>query len=165
MSLDSIRLSPAIICELFKTSLVEVKDTMVVQSLPAPSINILGKNGKHITIVVNNSDAAFLQDEELNFLLGILSACKLNMDDVGIVNIDKYPGLDYKTLATELSAEKIFLFGVPTAAIALPMVFSDYKVQAYNGITYLSAPVLSALQHDKAEKTRLWNCLKEIFSI
>ncbi len=165
MSLDNIQLLPATICELFKASLVAVKNAEAAVPLPPASINILGKSGKHIIIVVNNSTAAFLPDEELNFLLGILSACRLNMDDVGIINISKYPGVDYKTISTELNAEKVFLFGVPTAAIALPMLFSDYKVQAYNGITYLSAPGLSALQHDKIQKTQLWNCLKQVFSI
>ena len=165
MSLDSIELSPAIICGLFKTSLVEVKDAVAVQSPPASSINILGKNGKHITIVVNNSDAAFLQDEELNFLLGILGACKLNMDDVGIINIAKHPAADYKTIVAELDAKTVLLFDVMPEAIKLPLAFPYYQVQQYNGLTYLSAPSLAALQHDKVEKTKLWNCLKQIFSI
>ena len=87
------------------------------------------------------------------------------MDDVGILNGSKYPSVDYKTISAELNAEKVFLFGVDTGEIKLPLSFPYYQVQRYNDQTYLSAPALSVIQHDKAEKTKLWNSLKQIFSI
>jgi hypothetical protein len=128
-------------------------------------LGILGKNLKGIVLLVSNNDLAFVPDEELNFLLGILSACKLNMDDVGILNISKHPSADYKNIAAELNAKKVFLFGVDPGAIKLPLSFPYYQVQRYNDQTYLCSPALSSIQNDKAEKTKLWNCLKQIFSI
>lgn len=115
--------------------------------------------------MVNNSEAMYLPDEELNFLLGILNACKLNMDDVGIINLHKNENTSYHLIASELKADKIFLFGATASDIELPLSFPDYQVQKYNNQVYLSAPPLKALQHDKAEKTKLWNCLKQIFSV
>jgi hypothetical protein len=167
MSLDNIQLPPITVQQLFRKSLVELKTTQAAaeKETVAATLNILGKNQKGILIAVNNSEAAFLQDDELNFLLGILSACKLNMDDVGILNINKHPDADYKKLSAELNAEKVFLFGIDAGEINLPLSFPQYQIQQYNGQTYLSAPPLSALQNDKAEKTKLWNCLKQIFSI
>lgn len=166
MSLDNIQLPPTAIKGLFRKSLVDLKTGKPVEKkTPSASLNILGKNNKGILVVVNNRDAAFLEDEELNFLLGILSACKLNMDDAGILNISKHTGVDYKKISAELNADIILLFGVPANDIQLPLSFPDYQIQRYNNQTYLSAPLLSSLQHDKAEKTKLWNCLKQIFSI
>jgi hypothetical protein len=166
MSLNDIQLQPSSIRELYSKSLVEIKsNTTTVEATPAQSLSILGKNLKGIVLVVSNAEAAFVTDDELNFLLGILSACKLNMDDVGILNIRKHAGTDYKNIAAGLSAEKVFLFGVDPAEIKLPLSFPYYQVKRYNGQTYLSSPALAGIQNDKAEKTKLWNCLKQIFSI
>ncbi|MES2850512.1 MAG: hypothetical protein V4685_15740 [Bacteroidota bacterium] len=166
MSLDNIQLPPATITALFRKSLVELKSTQAAEKTTgSSSINILGKNAKGIIIVVSSDETAYLPDEELNFLLGILGACKLNMDDVGIFNLRKNEGADYKTISAELNAEKIFLFGISADEIKLPLSFPDYQIQKYNNQVYLTAPALNALQNDKTEKTKLWNCLKQIFSI
>lgn len=166
MSLNSIQLSPTSIQELYGHSLVELKSpAMATEPRPVAAINVLGKNQQHIVIVVNNDEVAFVPDEELNFLLGVLSACKLNMDDVGILNISKKPCPGYKEIAAELQAEKLILFGTTPDAIKLPLSFPHYQVQRYNDQTYLSAPALRVIQQDKAEKTKLWNSLKQLFSI
>jgi DNA polymerase III psi subunit len=166
MSLNDIQLQPTSIRELYSKSLVEIKSNKTtVEAMPAQSLSILGKNLKGIVLVVSNAEAAFVTDDELNFLLGILSACKLNMDDVGILNIRKHAAADYKNISAELRAEKVFLFGVDPAEIKLPLSFPYYQVQRYNDQTYLASPALAEIQNDKAEKTKLWNCLKQIFSI
>jgi hypothetical protein len=166
MSLDNIQLQPVAIQDLYKQSLVELKSKPQADTTnTASSLIILGKNLKRIVIVVSNPEVAYLEDDELNFLLGILSACKLTMDDVCIVNVAKNSGTNYSSIAAELNAEKVFLFGTSPGKIKLPLAFPDYQVQQYNNQVYLSAPALSGLQHDKAEKTKLWNCLKQIFSI
>ena len=64
-----------------------------------------------------------------------------------------------------LAAEKIFLFGVEPGDINLPLAFPYYQIQQFKNQIYLSTPPLSEIQHDKSEKTKLWNCLKKIFSI
>jgi len=166
MSLNDIQLQPTSIRELYSKSLVEIKSNKTtVEAMPAQSLSILGKNLKGIVLVVSNAEAAFVTDDELNFLLGILSACKLNMDDVGILNIRKHAAADYKNISAELRAEKVFLFGVDPTEIKLPLSFPYYQVQRYNDQTYLASPALAEIQNDKAEKTKLWNCLKQIFSI
>lgn len=166
MSLDNIQLPPVTVAALYKKSLVELKSETAGQLIGAAhSISILGKNAKGIVIIVSNTGTAFLPDEELSFLLGILNACKLNMDDVGILNLQKNEGIDYITIAKELRTDKIFLFGPGAGDIKLPLSFPRYQIQKYNNQVYLTAPSLNEMQHDKAEKTKLWNCLKQIFSI
>jgi hypothetical protein len=166
MSLDNIQLPPFTLQELFKTSLVG-EDTIQTgnASTQKTALSILGNNKRHIAIIVDNNEAAYLPDEQLNFLLGILSACKLTMNDVAIINIQKNKSLSYTILSKELNAEKVFLFGVETSQIGLPMQFPHYQVQHYNKQVYLSSPSFSILQNDKIEKTKLWLCLKQIFSI
>ena len=166
MSLNNIQLSGISLQELYKKTLVEINSEKSDQKKAEPaSLNILGKNLKKIILIVRNNEAVFLTDEELNFLLGILSACKLNMDDVGILNLAKNKNTGYEMISKQLNAEKLFLFGVEPGDINLPLAFPHYQAQQFKNQLYLSAPALSSLQNDKAEKTKLWNCLKKIFSI
>ena len=166
MSLDNIELTPFLIQELFKNSLIELYDIEpekeIKQVLP---FNVLGNNKKKVIIIVENDETLYLPDGELNFLLGILSACKLTMEDVAILNIKKNKSVSYKSIELELKAEKIILFGVVSIQIELPFEFPHYQIQQYNNQTYVSAAMLLHIQDDKAEKTKLWNCLKQVFSI
>lgn len=164
MSLDNIQLPPVILQDLYKNSLVDLRSA---EGSSKPStkagLSFLGDNQKKIIIVVKEKDAIYLPDEDLNFLMGILTACKLNMADIALLNLSANPSLDHNSINTELAAEKILLFGVDPLVLSLPLQFPHYQVQQYNNQVYLSAPALNILQDDKAEKMKLWTCLKKIF--
>jgi len=166
MSIDNIVLTPHVLQELYKSSLVADNRTQPQQdSSPKKNISFLGKNQKQISILVSKDEVLYLPDEQLSFLVGILAACKLTMEDVAIINLKKNAAITYKTLAEELNAEKIFLFGIESSQIELPLQFPNYQIQKYNQQVYLTAPMLSILQDDKGEKMKLWTCLKQVFSL
>lgn len=166
MSLDNIQLPPDIIQSLYSKCLYDLETGKPVsENKQIAGIGFLGSNQKKITILVKSTDAIYLPDEELNFLLGILTACKLSMADVALVNIFKNPDLSYLDLTEQLKAEKLFLFGIDIKALQLPLQFPNYQVQKYNDQVYLAAASLADMQKDKAEKMKLWNCLKNIFSL
>ncbi len=166
MSLDNIQLPAAVIQDLYKDVLIDSSQPKQRQeSVSKKSINYLGENGQHIIILVNNPEAAYLKDEELNFLMGILTACKLSMADVAIINLAKAQGLDYTRLTDELKAQQVLLFGVVPSAIDLPLQFPNYQIQQYNSRVYLSSPNLTELAGNKEEKMKLWMALKKVFNI
>lgn len=166
MSIDNIQLPPIVLQELFKNSLIDlIAGQNKEEKKTSKEFFILGNNQRHILILVESDKTLYLPDEQLNFLLGILGACNLSMDDVAILNIKKNKSATYKMITNELTPEKIFLFGVTPLQIELPLDFPNYQIQPYNNQIYLTAPVLSHLQDNKAEKTKLWNCLKQIFAI
>lgn len=166
MSLDNIQLPAIVLQDLFKNSLIDLNDgKALLQVAEVPAFAFLGKNEKRIAIIVNDANTIYLPDEELNFLMGILSACKLSMADVALVNISKASSLSYTEIEEQLHAEKILLFGVTPAQLQLPLQFPNYQIQKYNNQVYVAAPALNVLQGDKEEKTKLWNCLKQVFAI
>jgi DNA polymerase III psi subunit len=166
MSLDNIQLPSIVLQQLYKYSLTDLKNEQKREAkTPSNEFTILGNNRSRILIIVANDEALYLPDGELKFLLGILAACNLTMEDVAILNIKKNKPVTYQTVTQELKPEKLFLFGVDPAGIALPLDFPNYQIQQYNNQTYLTAPLLSHFQDNKAEKTKLWNCLKQIFGI
>ena len=164
MSLDNIQLPPVILQDLYKNSLVDLRSANGSEKPSTKAgLAFLGDNQKKIVIVVNERDAIYLPDDDLNFLMGILTACHLDMADIALLNLSANPSLDHNRINTELIAEKILLFGVDPMVLSLPLQFPHYQVQQYNNQVYLAAPALNILQDDKVEKMKLWACLKKIF--
>lgn len=125
----------------------------------------LGDNQKNVLILVSNNQAVHLPDNELNFLTGILTACKLSLADVAILNRVNHPEAGYDKLTVDLKTKTALLFGISPVLFDLPMNFPPYQVQHFNGVNYLHAPALSTIENDKGEKMQLWNCLKRIFEL
>ena len=166
MSLDNIQFPAMVLQNLYSKTLFDLKtDGQSIDSPETGSISYLGNNRRKVVIIVLSPDAIYLPDEDLKFLLDILSACKLNMEDIALVNASNHPPLLYKDLTKQLNAEKIFLFGTEPDTLKLPLQFPRYQVLQFNNQVYLSAASLTELQDDKAEKMKLWSCLKKIFSI
>ena len=166
MSLDNIQIPISIIQSLYGKSLYDLKVVKDLSTIiESNDFSFLGSNQKNIVLVVSSSLAIYLPDEELNFLLGILTACKLSMADIALINMKKNPALIYTNITSQLNAEKIFLFGLEAQSLKLTLQFENYQIQNYNNQVYLSSVSLSELQKDNGEKLKLWNCLKTIFSL
>jgi hypothetical protein len=166
MSLDNIQLPAIVLYDLFKDSLVDLNTQQPdTATSAATSLSFLGNNQKRVAIMVADEKAIYLPDDDLNFLMGILSACKLTMADVALLNIKKNDAFTYAELEQQLKTEIILLLGVVPAQLQLPLQFPFYQIQKFNNQVYLAAPALHLLAQDKAEKTKLWNCLKQVFSI
>ena len=166
MSLDNIQLTPFLIQDLYNNSLVDL-DTL--QSKPDTSqqnnLRFLGKNSKNILIIVNDKESVFLPENLFDFLLGILTACKLSMNDVVLLNTDKNPGVTYNELVNNFQPVIIILFGVDPAILNFPLVFPFFQLQKYNQQVCLNAPSLEILSSEKSQKIQLWNCLKKLFNL
>jgi hypothetical protein len=137
-----------------------------VQIMPAtgiPAPKYLGNNNRKILILVSNSDVAFLPDDELSFLTSILSACKLGLADVAILNTSHHN--DAASLIQIIESEKVLLFGLEPLETGLPFHFPHFQLQEFDKRTYLTAPILNVLQNDKVLKLKLWNSLKTLFCI
>jgi hypothetical protein len=166
MSLDNIQLPAIVLQDLYKNSLVDLNTSAIKKaSKKTTAIPFLGNNQKQVTIIATDTSSIYLPDEELNFLMGILSACKLSMADVALVNIEKAGAITYTEIEQHLNTGTMLLFGVTPSQLQLPLQFPHYQVQKFNGLVYLAAPALTSIASDKVEKTKLWNCLKQIFSI
>jgi hypothetical protein len=135
---------------------------------PPSGYKFLGNNRRKITILVASPGAAFLPDDQLTFLTKILEACQMNIGDVAIVNHAQVPVL-ITELKQQLQPSFILLFGVDTIAIRLPIQFPEFKIQAYDQCTYLSAPPLAQLVPSTHEgrllKSKLWVSLKTMFDV
>lgn len=164
MSLNNIQLPAITIQQLYKNALITSPEKENHGKSEA-GLKYLGDNKRGIILVVDNKEATYLPGVLLDFLMEILTACKLNMDDVALINIAKYKHFDYNEILNNLDPKTILVFGVSLSAIGLPFTIPEFQLQVFNKITYLSGPSISQLQADKELKRSLWLCLKQIFSI
>ena len=181
MDLNHIELSPAVFAELYPETLIGEPGTVInktaqhettqpIQETLSPVITksetwrSLGNNQQKILIIVQSPDAVHLPDKELEFLTGILSACKLTLADVAIVNIQEQTA-SYKELTSHFGSRIVFLFDVDPVSFGLPINFPHYQIQAYAGNSFIYAPALKALENDRLEKSKLWVSLKRLFNL
>ena len=154
--------------ELYSDLLVtdKEKDSKIIMSVEVEKKwKWLGDNQKQVLIIVENNVYPFLPDEEFSFLTGILSACKLNLADVVIINRDPVKHADYKELISFFSSRIVILFDISPSTFGLPMEFPHYQIQPFANTSYLYAPSLKKLETDKEEKRKLWTSLKRLFNI
>jgi hypothetical protein len=159
MNLNDVRLTPQLLTDLYRNVLVEI------EAAPAPETGLktLGGNEKKILIVVKNESEKVLPESELAFLSSILTACKLTVNDIVILN---YQGMDkkqYKDVLHRFESRFVLLFGVAPLHFGLPMDFPPFQIQAFDSRHYLYAPPLQKIQEHKGIKAELWTALKKLF--
>ena len=166
MTIDNINLSNFLCQNLFKNSLIGDKETEKAPEISKKSkIQHLGLNNQHILFLVNNGDHKYLADDEMEMLTNLLTACKLSVSDIALVNFAHCPGITYEDLVTELKSKKILTFGITTKELNLPFNVPDFQIQKFQSQIYLFNPTMEKILNDVHLKKNLWICLKNLFSI
>jgi DNA polymerase III psi subunit len=161
MSLNDIRLTPQLVADLYGHVLVE----LATKAPAHAGLKTLGGNEKHILIVVNHEGDAVLPDTERTFLSSILTACKLTLNDVVILNWNGMDKESYKDVLHQFESRFVLLFGVAPLSFGLPMDFPPFQIQPFGSHQYLYAPPLSKIQEHKGIKAELWQALKKLFML
>ncbi len=161
MSLNSIQLKPQLLAELYPETLVGTITTSVPEKKRQ---KYLGNNAKQILILVSHASLPFLPEHELNFLTSVLTACKLSLADIAIINLAKTDDNDLQQTITQ-EGKIVLLFGIQPADIGLPIHFPVFQVQKFNHTTYMHTPSLSEMETDRDLKSKLWNSLKNLFGL
>lgn len=158
MSLNNVRLTPQLLADLYGNVLIET-------SREAKPENTVGGNEKKILIVVWYEAAPLVPEAELTFLTSILTACKLTLNDVVLINWNNRGDSVYTDLLHRFESRFVLLFDVRPVQFGLPMDFPPFQIQAFDSRQYLYAPALQKIREHKGIKTELWNALKKLFML
>lgn len=161
MSLNNIRLTPQLLAGLYGNVLIETFE----KRAPDTGIKIIGGNEKNILIVAKADSETVLPQSDLTFLSSILTACKLRLEDVAILNWNQVEEKEYKAILHRFESRFVLLFDVTPLQFGLPMAFPPFQIQAFDSRQYLYAPALQKVQEHKGVKTELWNALKKLFML
>lgn len=175
MDINHISLTPSIIAEFYSSSLVNPGEMQLPganEQGTLSSINEtektwkwLGENKKKILVVVKYQDAVHIPDNDLQFLTSMLTACKLSLADVAIINLHNQPHQHYKEILDQFQSRVALLFDTDPASFGLPMNFPHFQIQPFSNCSFLYAPGLEELEKDKVQKSKLWVALRRLFNI
>src|SRR5437764_3733272 len=138
MSLNDVRLTPQLLTDLYRDVLVEIETTPT----PDSSLKTVGGNEKKILIVVKSESETVLPESELAFLSSILTACKLTVNDIVILNYQGMDKKEYKEILHRFESRFVLMFGVAPLQFGLPMDFPPFQIQAFDSRHYLYATPL-----------------------
>ena len=126
----------------------------------------LGGFEKQVAIVVAEHYHPNIGDEDLAFLSKLLTACKLSLKDVAIINVVSNPNADQ--LWQLMPPAVMLMFDVDPGTVGLPFRRPHFEVQKWAGARFMNAPDLEKFRigdefEVKMLKTKLWLCLQNIF--
>ena len=115
-------------------------------------VNYLGGFEKKVLILVEDAQADHLNETDKAYLLKILGAVKLGLEDIALVNLNRTKNVE------SLDAEI-------TISFASNAMDTKYTIQTKAGKKVLFADPLSAISKSTELRTALWNALKELFGV
>ena len=177
MKLSDIKLDQSVIQDLYKKNLVEdvlsgspkqptdILDRTDFAKQKKPENKTIVVNQKNVVAILSNMVGTNIPDEELKLLTNMLTACKLSLDDIQLINLEQQTGPIYKEVITKLNNGIVLLFGAAPSSLDLPVDFPYFQVQSFNNCTFLYTPSLEEIKNDKVLKSKLWICLRKIFNL
>jgi len=168
MSLDQIKLNASLTATWYEDLLVDAggrSEQPKQVPLLAPAPPMLGNYARKILILVQEPGHAFLHDEDLSFLTGVISACKMSLADVGIVNLTASPIDSFDVLMHGVKPSACWVFGIDGPSIGLPNMDDPNHSYRQQNIPIFWAPSLSQLATDPMSKRTLWGQLKKHYGI
>lgn len=164
MSIDNIQL-PGYLCQkMFTKTLLDKAEPGAVNTISKKiKIASLGENEANILFLVNNAQNKFLADNEMKLLSDLLTACRISMADIALVNYHHNQKINYNDLIDQFKSKKLLIFGVSASDLDLPFTIPFFQIQKFQEQTYIIGPSLSDFINNVELKKELWNSLKKIF--
>ena len=126
---------------------------------PQKDFLYLGDNNKYILIIVKEPAVDFLKRDDLAFLVKILAAKKLELNDVAIINTEKNGPIHFDALIDFFACSKIITFGINPKSLEITGAVANKK-STFKNTPILGTWALAILQQDVSKKTTFWNEFK-----
>lgn len=121
---------------------------------------------EHLHFVPNHRVVILVDDcsDADQALLGkILTAVKLNLNQVDLVRLADLSQMNARTAFSQNLISHFITFGVALQKIKLEIPLNPYQTKEIKNIRFLFSDALSELQNDVEKKKALWKALQEMF--
>ena len=131
-------------------------------------IKYLGEHLKQVTIIVKDELAVYLNENDLTLLSSILSACKLTLADIALINVAQQK-LSLHEILNVLPSKLVMIFDVSSTTLKIKLPTTLYKSIQLGDTYLLFSNSLSLMQGGdqsaKLEKGKLWAIFKSLFQL
>ena len=144
------------------------KDNNHIPINDSRQIKYLGEHLKQVTIIVKDELAVYLNENDLTLLSSILSACKLTLADIALINVAQQK-LSLHEILNVLPSKLVMIFDVSSTTLKIKLPTTLYKSIELGDTYLLFSNALSLMQGGdqsaKLEKGKLWAILKQLFQL
>lgn len=131
-----------------------------IEELPITSFNYLGENNRYFLILVDDNTHRELNTPHKEMLMKIMTAKKLELRDLAILNVAQYPVLKFEQLKDFFSCNKITLFGIEPQRIGLPAMGANRPAKHLE-VKVLATFGLEEMISNTDNKREFWNIMKD----
>lgn len=141
-----------------------------IQSEPAPEVkkeevqfsgfNYLGENNRYFLIIIEDKTHPNLNTTHKEMLMKIMGAKGLEMRDLAILNLAKYPEANFNQLKDFFSCNRIALFGIDPQRVALPAIAAN-KPGKHDNVSILATFSLDEMSSNTDKKREFWSVMKD----
>lgn len=124
-----------------------------------PVFNYMGENNKSVLIIVNDPESEHINQVDLIFLLKILSAKKLELKDIAILNLAKHQDYSLNNLKSFFACNSILTYGINPNILGIQGLTAN-ALQEFDGVKFLGTWSLRQMVNDDNKKRTYWNVLK-----
>jgi hypothetical protein len=160
LELNNIQLQPELIETLYKDHLCKIEARVAD---PLPQVQRLGQMNKGILWLIEEEQEAFLNETDLLLLQKILHACRLEPDDIALVNRSRTT-LSVPQLVDQFRPETVILSGTEIGDDQFAGT-DFYEVLQINTLRVLKTDSFDAMGKDQSLKSRFWSTLRILFNL
>lgn len=142
-----------------------LQSTMIGQSISVenhiPDLIFKGNEQCKWLIVVNESQAELLLDDDLVALYKILNALKVSIDDVAILNLDKNSFLNQDIIDSVFNLNTLIFFGINPADLGFKNIASN-SIGYHDNKKILASWHLKVIRSSEENKLIFWREMKNL---
>ncbi|MHB1178217.1 MAG: hypothetical protein ACYCZO_07785 [Daejeonella sp.] len=137
----------------------EIYPEIQKEEIQNSDFNYIGENNRYFLILIDDKTHAELNSSHKEMLLKIMAAKGLDIRDLAIVNLAKYPEASFSLLKDFFSCNKIVLFGIDPQRISLPAIAAN-KVIKHMEVMVLASFSLEEMSSSTDKKREFWSVMK-----
>lgn len=118
-----------------------------------------GENNKYFLVLIDDKIHTRMNPVHLEMLLKVMGAKKMELRDLAILNVSRYPGLKFTALKNFFSCSRLVMFGVSPEQISMPPARLN-KLESAGTVKLLVTYSLEEMRSDAEKKREFWNVMK-----
>ena len=126
---------------------------------PTPIFEYLGENNKYFLVLHDDKIHTRINPVHQEMLLKVMAAKKLELRDLAIVNICRYPDLKFESLKTFFSCTRVVMFGITPSDLGLDTLKFN-REQSADNVRILATYSLEDMRNSPEKKREFWNIMK-----
>ena len=119
----------------------------------------LGENNKYFLVLHDDRIHTRINPVHQEMLMKVMAAKKLELRDLAIVNISRYPGVKFDALKSFFSCTRILMFGVNPSDFGFGTLKLNQEKSA-GSVRILATYSLEDMRNNAEKKREFWNVMK-----